>query len=114
AATRKQLGWQHGPFEIPDDIRAAWDAREAGAAAEKEWQGRWQAYQTAHPDKAAEFERRMNGELPENFDELVAGILEKMQGDDKKVATRKASGASLEEFAPYLPELIGGSADLTG
>ncbi|NEZ04910.1 transketolase [Wenzhouxiangella sp. XN201] len=113
-ATREKLGWEHGPFEIPDEIRAGWDAREKGAAAEKEWQDRWAAYQKAHPEKAAEFERRMNGDLPANFDDLVADILKKMQGDDKKVATRKASGASLEEFGPQLPELIGGSADLTG
>jgi len=113
-AAREQLGWEHGPFKVPDDIRAGWDARESGAAAEKEWQQRWEAYKQAHPDRAAEFERRMNGDLPENFDKLVAGILEKLQSDDKKVATRKASGVSLEEFGPHLPELIGGSADLTG
>lgn len=113
-ASREQLDWPHPPFVIPDDIRAAWDAREAGAAAEKQWNERFAAYQAACPDKAAEFERRMRGELPEGFDDLVEKTLAGMQGDDKKVATRKASGASIEAFAPHLPELIGGSADLTG
>ena len=113
-AAREELGWEYAPFEIPDDIRAAWDAREKGAAAEKEWNERFEAYRSAQPEKAAELERRMDGDLPENFDELAGEILKKMQADDKKVATRKASGAALEEFGPHLPELIGGSADLTG
>ncbi len=113
-ATREQLGWSHPPFEIPDEIRSAWDARAAGAAAEQAWQERLSAYRKAHPERAAEFERRIKGELPEDFDRLVKQILESTQADDSKVATRKASGASIEAFAPHLPELIGGSADLTG
>jgi transketolase len=114
ALAREQLGWQHGPFEIPDDIRAAWDAREAGARAEHRWQAILDDYRETHPDKAAEFERRMLGELPEHFDRLVADILKQMQADDSTMATRKASGKSLEAFGPHLPELLGGSADLTG
>jgi len=113
-AAREQLGWRHGPFEIPDDVRAAWDAREKGRQAEREWQAVWDDYREVHPDKAAEFQRRMDGDLPEHFDRLVLQILEKMQADDGTMATRKASGACLEEFGPHLPELLGGSADLTG
>jgi transketolase len=114
AATRQQLGWSHPPFEVPDDIRAGWDARERGAGQEKDWQALWKAYREDHPKRAAEFERRMSGRLPDNFDRIVADVLGRMQADDKTVATRKASGMSLEAFGPHLPELLGGSADLTG
>ena len=114
AATREAIGWPHAPFEIPDEIRAGWDAHERGQAAEQAWQVRWQAYAAAHPEQAAEFERRMSGELPADFDQLLQSALDKMQADDSKVATRKASGMSIEALAPHLPELIGGSADLTG
>ncbi|QKK01511.1 MAG: transketolase [Pseudomonadota bacterium] len=114
AAARSRLGWTHAPFEIPGNIRAGWDAREQGAAAERSWLAVWDAYRQAHPDKAAEFERRMNNHLPEHFDRLVSGVLARMQDDDSTVATRKASGLSLEAFGRHLPELLGGSADLTG
>jgi len=114
AATREALGWHHPPFEIPEDIRRAWDARERGQAMERAWSERWQAYQAAHPDLAAEFERRMDGNLPGDFDQLLSQAVEAMQSDDSKVATRKASGMAIEALAPHLPELIGGSADLTG
>ena len=113
-ATRKEIGWPHAAFEVPDEIRAGWDAREAGAQREKQWQGQWRAYRDAHPKRAAEFERRMSGELPGDFDRIVADILGRMQADDTTVATRKASGQTLEAFGPHLPELLGGSADLTG
>ena len=114
AATRRELGWPHPPFEVPDDIRAGWDARERGAGQEKDWQALWKAYREDHPKQAVEFERRMSGRLPDNFDRIVADVLGRMQADDKTVATRKASGMSLEAFGPHLPELLGGSADLTG
>ncbi|MGY6630990.1 MAG: transketolase [Wenzhouxiangella sp.] len=114
AATRAAIGWPHAPFEIPDDIRAGWDARERGQAMEADWQARWQAYQDAHPELAEEFARRMEGRLPEGFDGLLDDAVRAMQADDSKVATRKASGMSIETLAPALPELIGGSADLTG
>ncbi len=114
AATREALGWTHAPFIIPDEIRAGWDARERGAETEAGWQAVWTDYQQANPELAAEFERRMRGELPEQFDQLLADTLDAMQADDGKVATRKASGMSIEKLAPALPELIGGSADLTG
>ncbi len=114
AATREALGWSHGPFEIPAEIRAAWDARERGAAAEREWQARWDRYRAAHPEQAGELARRLRGELPADFDQVLAAALERMQADASKVATRKASGMSIEALAPALPEMIGGSADLTG
>lgn len=114
AATRAAIGWPHPPFEIPEEIRAGWDARERGWQAEDEWQARWTAYRQAHPALAAELERRMSGELPADFDQILAAALEQMQADESKVATRKASGMSIEALAPHLPELIGGSADLTG
>ncbi|MEM7054138.1 MAG: transketolase [Pseudomonadota bacterium] len=114
AATRGQIGWPHAPFEVPDDIRAGWDARESGAAAEQAWNQRWLQYQAAYPEPAAEFERRMQGHLPDDFAEQAERIISQMQADDSKVATRKASGMNLEAFGPALPELLGGSADLTG
>jgi transketolase len=114
AATREAIGWAHPPFDIPDDIRAGWDARQRGRAMEEKWQALWQGYQQANPERAAEFERRMQGELPEGFDQVLADALAAMQANDKKVATRKASGMCIEALAPHLPEFIGGSADLTG
>jgi len=114
AATREALGWEHAPFEIPDEIRSGWDARDRGREVENKWNSLWQDYSSANPEKAAEFERRMKGDLPDGFDQLLTDALEKMQADDKKVATRKASGMAIEVLAPHLPELIGGSADLTG
>ncbi|MCP1675119.1 transketolase [Natronocella acetinitrilica] len=113
-ATREFLHWTHPPFEVPDEIYAGWDARARGKAAEAEWQTVYAAYRKAHPEMADEFDRRMAGQLPESFgkhaDELLARIVEA----GEKVATRKASQNVLEGFGPYLPEMIGGSADLTG
>jgi len=114
AATREALGWTAPPFEIPDDIRKGWDAREHGAALERQWEEGWSSYQAAYPDEAAELARRMKGELPENFDRILAEAVAAAQANDAKVATRKASGLAIEALAPGLPELIGGSADLTG
>jgi len=114
AAARAELGWSHAAFEVPDEIRAGWDARERGEAAEREWQELWARYREQHATAAAEFERRMHGRLPDDFAARAEAIVDAMQADDTKVATRKASGMSLERFGPLLPELIGGSADLTG
>ena len=114
AATREALGWEYPPFEIPDDVYAAWSARERGRQANRDWRESMDRYRRAHPELAVEFERRMRGELPGDFDERAAGIIAGMQADDAQVATRKASGQSLEQFGPMLPELLGGSADLTG
>ena len=114
AAARKQLGWPHEPFVIPDHIRAGWDARERGAETERRWQKVWKAYSSANPALARELEERMNGGLPADFDSLADDVLAHMQADDSTVATRKASEMSLEAFGPHLPALIGGSADLSG
>jgi len=112
-ATRDFLGWEHGPFEIPDEHYRAWDARESGQRRVQEWEERLAAYRKAHPELARDFERRMRGELPASWDRLVAEALEKFAGG-KKDATRKSSQAVLNHFGPNLPELLGGSADLTG
>jgi transketolase len=114
AATRKALGWEAPPFQIPDDVYAAWDSRARGAALENGWKDLLAQYQKRFPAEAAEFERRNRGDLPEDFATaaalLVAGTLEKKES----VASRKASLLALNALAPRLPELLGGSADLTG
>jgi transketolase len=114
AAARKNLGWDEPPFAIPADVKAAWDARERGARLEAEWQTRFAAYRKQHPDLAAEFERRMNGELPAKWSEHAASAIDTVAAAAKPMATRKSSQVSLEAFSPVLPELVGGSADLTG
>ena len=114
AAAREELGWTHAPFEIPEDVYAGWDARERGADAEARWAETWRAYRARHPDEAAEFARRMKRELPAGFAERADAVLAEFQADEDKMATRKASGQCLEAFGPLLPELLGGSADLTG
>jgi transketolase len=114
ALTREALGWTHPPFEIPAEIRAAWNARDAGAGHEAQWQAHFDAYQARYPELAGEFLRRAAGELPADFqaqaDAFIAGCQEKRE----KVATRKASQNTLDAFGPLLPELTGGSADLGG
>jgi len=114
AAARDELDWPHPAFEIPDSVRAGWDARARGQQAEQAWQSLRQSYGEKFPEQAEEFERRMQHGLPDDFAKRADEIVEKMQADDSKVATRKASAMSLEEFGPLLPELLGGSADLTG
>ncbi|MEE4296922.1 MAG: transketolase [Wenzhouxiangella sp.] len=114
AATRQALDWPHAPFEIPDDIRSGWDARAKGKEAEQAWEKTWSAYRESNPDRSAEFERRMNGDLPVDFDQVLTQALATMQSDESKVATRKASAMALEVLCSKLPEMLGGSADLTG
>jgi transketolase len=114
AATRAALGWNHPPFEIPASVYAGWDARAKGAAARAEWQQRFAAYRSAHPALAAEFERRMAGTLPKEFGASAAAFVTAQAAKGETVATRKASQQALEAFAPLLPEMLGGSADLTG
>ena len=114
AAAREYIGWNHPPFEIPADIYAAWDARAAGAAREAQWNVQFEAYRAAHPELAAEFERRMAGELPADWNAHVASVLEQINTKAETIATRKASQNAIEAFAPKLPELMGGSADLAG
>jgi len=112
--TRKALDWKHEPFKIPEDIRAAWDAHAAGAAAEDQWDERFAAYAAAYPELAAEFTRRMAGELPKNFAEIAVAAVGNAHDKAETVASRKASQIALEHFTAALPELLGGSADLTG
>jgi transketolase len=114
AATRKALEWPHAPFEISADIYDAWNARERGAAAEREWLSKFAAYERAHPDAAREFERRTAGKLPDAFTNYVRDILSRVREKAPKVATRKSSQDAIEAIAPLLPELLGGSADLAG
>ena len=111
AATRAALGWTYGEFEIPQDIYAGWRST---ARAEKEaaWNARFTAYKAAHPEAAAEFERRMAGALPAGFDAAADAFIAKLQQDGPSIASRKASQNAIEAFAPLLPELVGGSADL--
>ena len=114
ALTRAALGWNHGPFEIPADVYAAWDAKAAGAQLEAAWSERFAAYAAAYPEQAAAFTRRMQGELPANFAEIAAQIASQAHDEAATVATRKASQLALEGLTAALPELLGGSADLTG
>ena len=113
AIARKTLGWTAPPFEIPADIAAAWDRREKGAAVEKEWRTRFAAYKQEFPALAAELERRMAGDLPAGFDELLRSFAAGTQAEGKSLATRQSSQAALNAIGPAMPELLGGSADLT-
>jgi transketolase len=114
AATRAALGWHHAPFEIPREVYAAWDARPRGAALERDWDARFAAYSNALPELAARFRRRMAGELPADWPATVEAMVAKAEEKAESVATRKASQLALEALGPRLPELLGGSADLTG
>ena len=110
--TRKQLGWEHAPFVIPQDIYAAWDAREAGRVKEAAWQQKFDAYAQAYPELAAEFTRRMSNALPANWQEESQKFIEQLQANPAKIASRKASQNAIEAFGKLLPEYLGGSADL--
>lgn len=114
AATRKAIGWEYGPFEIPQEVYEAWDAREKGAKLEAEWTALWNKYEEAYPELAVELTRRLAGELPEAWDDVVLNAIVEAAGEEKTVASRKASQMALNALAPTLPELLGGSADLTG
>ncbi len=114
ALTRAALGWNHGPFEIPADIYAEWDAKEAGAAAEAEWNERFAAYTAAYPELASELKRRIAGELPVDFAEKAAAYIRDVAEKGETIASRKASQNALNAFGPLLPEFLGGSADLAG
>ncbi|OZI18101.1 MULTISPECIES: transketolase [Bordetella] len=114
AATRVALGWTAAPFEIPQAVREAWDARDTGAQAQAAWQATFDAYAAQYPDEAAEFMRRMKGELPADFAERLQAFVEATSQKAETVATRKASQFAISALAGMLPELLGGSADLTG
>ena len=112
AATREALGWKYAAFEIPQDIYAQWDAKEAGKAKEAAWNDKFAAYAKAFPELAAEFKRRVNGELPANWKADAKAFVEKLQANPANIASRKASQNALETFGKVLPEFLGGSADL--
>ena len=114
AAARATLGWPYPPFEIPEAIYAAWNARECGALLEAGWETRFAAYRAAFPDLAAEFTRRIAGDLPADFARTAAAFIAAQAAKGETVATRKASQQAIEAFAKALPEMLGGSADLTG
>jgi len=112
AATRAALGITAGPFEVADDVRAAWNAREAGAKREAEWDGKFAAYKAAFPELAAEFSRRMKGELVADFSAKAAAALAEIVAKGETIASRKASQNAIQAFAAFTPEFLGGSADL--
>ena len=114
AATRDALGWNHVPFEVPADVYADWDARQTGAAAEQDWNDRFAAYRERFPQQAAEFLRRMKGELPASFTSTVEAYVASCIEKKETIATRKASQNAIQALAQVLPEFLGGSADLTG
>ncbi|QXL84060.1 transketolase [Comamonas sp. NLF-1-9] len=114
ALTRAALGWKHAPFEIPRRVYADWDARRAGAKAQSAWDKRFAAYAKAWPELAAEFSRRMAGELPKSFAQTAVDAVVQAHAEAQSVASRKASQITLEAFTAKIPELLGGSADLTG
>ncbi|WP_440877752.1 transketolase [Vibrio natriegens] len=111
-AAREYLGWEFGPFEIPADVYAEWDAKEAGAAKEAAWNEKFDAYAAAYPAEAAELKRRLNGELPAEWEEKANQIIADLQSNPANIASRKASQNALEAFGQMLPEFMGGSADL--
>ena len=114
ALTRAALGWDYGPFEIPGDVYTAWDHKELGAKAEKTWDAQFAEYAKAFPELAAELQRRMAGDLPKNFAQVAVETVANAHAKGETVASRKASQLALEAFTAALPELLGGSADLTG
>ncbi|WP_442110324.1 transketolase [Pseudomonas sp. NUPR-001] len=114
ALARKELNWNHGPFEIPAEIYAEWDAKEAGKAVEAEWDKRFAAYAAAFPELASELKRRLSGELPADFSEKASAYIAEVAAKGETIASRKASQNTLNAFGPLLPEFLGGSADLAG
>ena len=114
AGARKKLGWESAPFEIPPEIAAAWDATERGAAAESSWSEAFSAYEAEYPELAAEFARRMAGKRPHGWCKHADKSIAEIDAEGAKLATRQASLRALNAFAPFLPEMAGGSADLTG
>ncbi|CCO60791.1 transketolase 1 [Vibrio nigripulchritudo] len=112
AAAREFLGWEHGPFEIPQEVYAEWSAKEAGAAKEAAWNEKFAAYEAAYPELAAEFKRRVNGDLPAEWEAKANQIIADLQANPANIASRKASQNALEAFGAILPDFMGGSADL--
>ncbi len=113
AATREALGWNHAPFEIPEDVYAAWDGKPAGKVLQQAWEEKFAAYSERYPQEAGELLRRMKGDLPGNFDATAQAYIQSCTEKKETIATRKASQNAIQAFAPVLPEFLGGSADLT-
>ncbi len=114
ALTRENLGWKYAPFEIPQDIYEGWDAKETGAKVENDWNNRFENYRSEFPELAAEFERRIVGELPRDWAQKSQAFVHQVNEKGETIASRKASQNTLNGFGPLLPELMGGSADLAG
>ncbi len=114
ALVRETIGWSHPPFFIPSDVYAGWSAKDKGAALEKDWNGRFDAYAQAHPELALDLARRLSGDLPEDFAQQSDDYIRQLQQEGASIASRKASQNTLNAFGPLLPELLGGSADLAG
>ena len=114
AATREATGWNHAPFEIPDDVYVAWDGKPRGKTLQQEWEAKFAAYSERYPREAGELQRRMKGELPGNFEQTVQAYIDACLDKKETIATRKASQNAIQALAPVLPEFLGGSADLTG
>ena len=108
AATRENIGWTHPPFEVPSEVYEGWNSRDKGAKAEDDWNAAFSAYREAHPDLAAEFERRMAGELPADWDSKAAEFISDVNDKAETIASRKASQNCLNAYGPLLPELLGG------
>ncbi|HKI62602.1 MAG TPA: transketolase [Mariprofundaceae bacterium] len=114
ALVRKELDWEYAPFEIPEDVYAGWDAKKDGADAESDWNVRFAAYRKAHPKEAAEFERRINGELAADWEAGADAFIAEVAAKGETIASRKASQNTIEGLAKITPEFLGGSADLAG
>ncbi|MEM8496947.1 MAG: transketolase [Pseudomonadota bacterium] len=114
AAVRETIGWQHEPFHVPEDVYAGWNAAESGTASEQAWNTLFADYQAEYPELAAEYSRRANGELPSDFEQRSAACVLAAQSAGENIASRKASQKALNALGPMLPEILGGSADLTG
>jgi transketolase len=112
ALVRKELDWEYEPFEIPEDVYTGWSAKESGAAAESDWNARFNAYKAEYPELAAEFERRMNGDLPAEWESTMNDWINELREEKPGWATRVASGKTIARIAGVLPEIVGGSADL--
>ena len=112
--TREKLGWQYEPFKIPDEYYVAWDAKSKGKELEDEWQKKIAAYEKKYPELAAEYKRRIKGQLPDNWNDIAQEYINSIVNKAESIASRKASQNAIEAYAKHLPEMIGGSADLTG
>ena len=114
ALTKARLGWDHGAFEVPADIYSGWDAKQKGQNAQAAWNDKFAAYEKAFPSEAAEYKRRINGDLPEDFSSMMNAYINECQEKGETIASRKASQNTIKKFAPAMPEILGGSADLAG